>query len=138
MTKLISILLFFALCNTAFGQNNLIKESDLIGCWKYYPEESGFFPDVYVYRPCDYESFPSKRIIRGRFKMDLKVNGKCSYLKIGVTDINLMKPGKWSYNPTTNELEIFDLEFNSIIKLQIERLEKRLLGIKKKLSTTKN
>ncbi|MGS2727939.1 hypothetical protein ACU8DI_15140 [Psychroserpens sp. BH13MA-6] len=131
MTKIISILLFFTLCNTTFGQNNSINQSDLIGCWKYYPEESKFFPDMTVYRPCDYEPFPSKRVIKGRFKMNFRTNGECSYLKIGTTDINLMKPGKWTFNSSTNELEIFDLEMNSIRRFKIVRLEKQLLGIKK-------
>ena len=131
MTKIISILLFFTLCNTTFGQNTSINESDLIGCWKYYPEESKFYPDIYVFRPCDYESIPSKRVIRGRFKMDLRANGKCSYLKIGVTDINTMKSGNWTYDASTNELEIFDSKMNSIRKYIVERLENRLLGIKK-------
>ena len=131
MTKIISFLFLFALCFTAIGQNNSIKQSDLIGCWKYFPEESKFYPDMTVYRPCDYTSFPSKRVIRGRFKMNFSANGKCSYLKIGATDINTMKPGKWTLDTSTNELEIFDLEMNSIRKYKIIRLEKRLLGIKK-------
>ncbi len=132
MIRIISILLFFTLCNTALGQNNSINQTDLIGCWKYYPEEDIFHPNISVYRPCDYESeITKKKIQRGRFKMDLKANGDCSYLKIGVNDINLMKTGKWLYNPNTNVLEIFDLEMNSIRKFKIEKLEKRLLGIKK-------
>lgn len=131
MTKIISILLFFILCNTTFGQNNSINESNLIGCWKYYPEESKLFSNMEVYRPCNYESFISKKAIRGRFKMNFRANGQCSYLKIGATDINVMKSGKWTLNSSTNELEIFDLEMNSIRKFKIVRLETQLLGIKK-------
>lgn len=131
MTKIISTLLFIAACNLSYGQNNSIKQSDLIGCWKYYPEESKFYPDIFVYRHCDYESIPSKRTIRGRFKMNLKANGKCYYSSIGATDINLIKSGKWVFGSSKNELEIFDLKMNSISKFKIDRIEKRLLGIKK-------
>lgn len=63
--------------------------------------------------------------------MNLKANGKCRYLKIRATDGTLMVPGKWKLNSSTNELEIFDLEMNSIRKYKIVRLEERLLGIKK-------
>ncbi len=136
--KFISLFFFFILCNAGLGQNNSINESDLIGCWKYYPEESEFFPDIVVYRPCDYESFPSIGI-RGRFKMNLRAKGKCSYLKIRATDGTIMMPGKWTLDSSTNELEIFDLEMDSIRKYKIVRLEKGLLGIKKtKHNTEKN
>ena len=131
MKNTIPFLLFFALYYNAIGQSKQIQQLDLIGCWKYYPEESKFFPDIIVYRPCDYESFSSKRNIRGRFKINFSANGKCSYLKIGAIDINVMKPGKWILNSSTNELEIFDLQMNSIRKYKIIRLEKSLLGIKK-------
>jgi hypothetical protein len=130
MTKIISFLLLFSLCQTTIGQNNLIKHSDLIGCWKFYPEEKNLFPDMTVYRPCDYESFPYKRMVRGRFKLNFKANGECSYLTIGPTDINLMKPGKWTLDSSTNILEVFDLKMNLIGRYKIIKLEKRLLGIK--------
>jgi hypothetical protein len=113
----------------AIGQHNPIKQSDLMRCWKYYPEESKFFPGKTVYRPCDYDSSPSKRVIRGRFKISFRANGECSYLQIGLNDIHVMKPGKWVFNTSTNTLEIFDLEMQSINKLKVARLEHQLLLI---------
>ena len=86
-----------------------------------------------VYRPCNHESFPSRRAMRGRFKMNFSANGKCSYLTTGPTDTNLMKPGKWTLDSSNNEVEIFDLEMNLIRKFKIIRLEKDLLGIKTNL-----
>lgn len=46
-----------------------------------------------------------------------------------MTDINLIKTGKWLYNPNTKVLEIFDLEMNSIRKLKKEKLENDYLKL---------
>lgn len=127
MKKLIYIVFFLGFYSSTYSQNKTIDPSDLIGCWKDYSEENKFHQKSNVYRPCDYQSIFHKKGKRFRFKIHFKENGNCSYLSIGANDIHLMKPGKWIYDSTTNELEVFDLEMKSIIKYRIQRLEKQLL-----------
>ncbi|WP_394749224.1 hypothetical protein [Spongiimicrobium salis] len=132
MKNTISSILFLLFIHTAIGQNSSLKQSDLIGCWKHYPEESELFDDMTVYRPCNNESFPNKWAMRARNQMNFNADGKCNYLRIGPTDINSMKPGKWILDSSTKEVAIFDLEMNLIRKFEIVRLEKELLGVRSK------
>jgi murein L,D-transpeptidase YafK len=61
--------------------------------------------------------------------MDLRAYGIYYYPIIGANDINSAKQGRWSFNSSTNELELFDMEMNSIVKFKIEKLERRLLRL---------
>lgn len=130
MMKFFSILCFLILGPVVLAQDNSINESDLIGCWKSYPEENTFFRDIHVYRPCDYQSiFKSKKMRRFRFRMKLSANDNSSYLKIGATDLHRMVKGRWSFDSETRHLELLNLEMKSIRKWKVMLLEHNLLGI---------
>ena len=129
MVKFFIALCIIVFCSIGLTQDNSIDKYDLIGCWKYYPEENKFFPDFIVYRSCNYESIFSKPM-KSRFEMNLKSNGECVYSKIGTYDFQTTSSGKWIFDATTNELKIIDSDENVFRKYKIERLDKDLLGLK--------
>ena len=128
MNKFLCFLILLSSINIIIGQETLIKQSDLIGCWKFYPEESKVYPDITVYRPCNYESLP-RRGMRYRFKMELLENGKCRYLKIGATDLHFMHDAKWTFEPESRILTI--LNGSVIKKMKLVHIENDLIGASK-------
>lgn len=70
MKKSLLFLTLFIFINAVFGQKNSIRASDLIGCWKYYPEEGKNYPNISVFRPCSSKSI-LERLMRYRFKIEL-------------------------------------------------------------------
>jgi len=128
MNKSLLFLILFTFANIVFGQEKSIGQADLIGCWKYYPEEGKDYPDITVYRPCNYESLPQIGL-RYRFKMELMENGKCRFLKIGANDVHLMHDAKWTFDSKSKILTIMT---GSVIKeMKLVSVENDLLGASK-------
>ena len=126
MATLFFFLVFFGNIN---AQEKSIEEAHLIGCWKFYPEESRFFPGMEVYRPCDYDFLEKLR--RFRFTIDFKRNGECKYLTLAPNDGHYMSKGTWAYDAKKRKLTIFDLNQKLVKNYKISRLENNLLCFEK-------
>jgi len=122
--KYFTLIALFWISFQTFGQK--ISKSDLIGCWTDSREENIKGSNEYIYRPCDYKTFPPSRY---RFKMNLKGGSNCSYLVLSPDDGHYMTNGSWSFNEETNELKIYDGD-KEIFKCIIESVEHNLLKIK--------
>lgn len=111
------------------AQATHLPEDLLIGCWTDSREENAFNSAISVYRHCDYKKFPASRF---RFKMELKADGKCSYLTAGSDDRHKKLDGTWTFNKEKSLLEIKNEKGVSVEQFILLGLKEDLMEIEKK------
>ena len=116
---------------TIYGENVAVKDSTTIdlsmiqGCWINSREESSQF-SIYIFRPCDYKSFPLSRF---RDRIQFEPDGECSYLYLAPNDAHHMVTGKWIYDKLKQNIEITDTYGHIAYKFKVISISKDMLKV---------
>jgi hypothetical protein len=112
---------------TCYGQETIISESDLIGCWTHSREEDKINSEIMVYRSCNYKEFPPSRY---RHRFELKENGKCIVLSLASNDSHSMSEGTWIYKRKKQIIVIFNAKGKSINKFRLIEFNENIMKLK--------
>lgn len=128
MNKKLFLFVLILLPAICFSQQDSINInlSEIYKCWKNSREEYNQNSSSFIYRPCEYKTFPPSRF---REQFEFEENGKCSWLQLAPNDGHFMVQGEWIYNKEKHVLLINNKSGKIIYYFKLNSLSKDLMKL---------